>query len=70
MSRAHRKPLDTATGRLLTLYLPGGRHGNNQHTDDSKCTLFAGRFDGHRYAAVVYRAHRMMEVIRGFQKSH
>jgi hypothetical protein len=66
----HRKPLDAAIGRLLAPYRPGGRHGDNQQNDDAKCTHFAGHFDGHRDAAVLYRAHRLMEEVRGFHKSH
>ncbi len=65
-----RKPLDAAIGRLLAKYRPGDRHGDNQHTNDAKCTLFAERFDGHRDALVLYRAHRLMEEVRGFHKSH
>jgi hypothetical protein len=48
----------------------GGRHGNNQQNGDAKCTLFAGHFDGHRNAAVLYRAHCLMEEVCGFHKSH
>jgi hypothetical protein len=62
--------LDAAIGRLLAPYRPGGRQGDNQLNDDATCTHFVGRFDGHRNAAVLYRAHRHMEEIRGFQKSH
>jgi hypothetical protein len=39
-------------------------------TTMQKCTLFAGRFNGHRDAAVLYRTHRLMEEVRGFHKSH
>ena len=66
----HRKPLDAAIGQLLAPYHPGGRHGDNQHNDNAKCTLFSGRFDGHRDAAVLYRAYHLMEEVRGFHKSH
>ena len=52
----HGKPLEAATGRLLAPYRPGGRHGNNQHTDDAKYTLIVGRFDGHCGAAVLSHA--------------
>jgi hypothetical protein len=31
---------------------------------------FAGHFDGRGGAPVLYRAHRPMEVVRGFPKSH
>jgi hypothetical protein len=36
---------------------------------DVTCTHFDGRFDGHRDAAVLYRAHRPMEEVHGFIKS-
>ena len=62
----HWKQLDVAIGGLLGPYSPGGRHGNNQQNNDAKCTLFAGRFDGHCNAAVLYRAHRLMEEAHGF----
>jgi hypothetical protein len=68
--RLHRKSLDTAIWWLLAPYRPGGRQGDNQHNDKATCTPFAGRFDGHRDAAVLYRAHRSIEEVRGFHKSH
>ena len=46
------------------------RQGDNQHNDNGTCTHFAGRFDGHRDAVVLYRTHRPMEEVRGFHKSH
>jgi hypothetical protein len=66
----HQKPLIAAIGQLLALYRLGGRQGNNQHNKNAKCTHFAGRFDGHQDAAVLYRTQRPMEEIRGFHKSH
>ena len=66
----HGKPLDAAIGRLLAPYCPGGRQGDSQLNDYETCTHFAGRFDGHRDAAVLYRADRPMEEVRGFHKSH
>ncbi len=68
--RLHRKPLDAAIWRLLALYRPGGRQGNNQHNDKATCPPFAGRFDGHCDAAVLYRAHYSIEEVCGFHKSH
>jgi len=62
--------MDTAIGQLLTPYCPGGCQGDNQHNDNGTCTHFAGRFDGHRDAAVLYHVHRPMEEVRGFYKSH
>jgi hypothetical protein len=38
--------------------------------NDATYTHFAGHFGGHRNAAVLYRAHRPMEEVRGFHKSH
>jgi len=77
----HRKPLDVVIGRLLAPFHLSSRQGDNQHIDDAKysyfvlmaiamCTHFAGRFDGHHDAAVLYRAHRPVEEVRGFHKSH
>jgi hypothetical protein len=62
----HRKPLDAAIGRLLTPYRPGGCQGDNQLNDYVTCTHFVGHFDGHRDEAVLYRAHRPTEEVRGF----
>ena len=56
-----------ATNRSV---LPRGRQGDNQHNNNGTCTRFAGRSDGHRDAAVLYRAHRPMDEVRGFHKSH
>ena len=66
----HRKPLDAAIGRLLAPYRPGGRQGDNQHSDNATYTHFDGHFDGDRDAAVLYRAHRPMEEVKGFHISH
>ena len=62
----HQKPLDAAIGWLLAPYRPGGRQGDNQHNDYETCTHFAGPFDGHCDAPVLYRAHRPMVVFSGF----
>jgi hypothetical protein len=61
--------LNLAIGRLLAPYRPGGRQGDNQHSDNAKYTHFDGHFDGDRDAAVVYRKHRPMEEVCGFHKS-
>ena len=66
----HRKPLDAAIGRLLAPYRPGGRQGDNQHSDNAKYTHFDGHLDGDRDAAVLYRVHRPMEEVQGFHISH
>jgi hypothetical protein len=51
----HQKPLNAAIGQLLAPYRPGGCQCDNQHNNYAGCTHFAGRFDGHRDAAVIYR---------------
>ena len=66
----HRKPLDAAIGRLLTPYRLGGRQGNSKQYKDVICTHFDGRFNGHRDAVVLYRAHHPMEDVQGFHISH
>ncbi len=65
-----RKPLDAAIGRLIAPYCPSGRQGDSKQYKDVICTHFDGRFDGHRNAVVLYRAHRPMEEVQGFHKSH
>ena len=65
-----RKPLDAAIRRLLAPYHPGSRQGDSKQYKDVICTHFDGRFDGHRDAVVLYRAHRPMEEVQGFHKSH
>jgi hypothetical protein len=66
----HRKPLDAAIGQLLTPYRLGGHQGDRKQNNDVTCTHFDGHFDDHRNAAVLNRAHRPMEEVRGFHKSH
>ena len=39
----HSKPLEAAIGRLLAVYCPGGRQGDNQLNDSETCTQFVGR---------------------------
>ena len=48
------KPLDAAIGQLLAPYCLGGRQGDSKQNNDVICTHFAGRFDGHCDAAVLY----------------
>ena len=58
-------PNKEATGRchwVTTHYI--------QQNDDDKCTHFAVRIDGNCDAAVLYRAHRLMEEVHCFHKSH
>ena len=66
----HRKPLDAAIGRLLAPYRLGGHQGDSQQNNDVIFTHFDGHFGGHRDAVVLYRVHRLMEEIQGFDKSH
>ena len=64
------KPPVATIGRLLTMYCLVGCQGNNQQTYNEKYTYFAGQFDSHRDAPVLYCAHRPMEEVQGFPKSH
>ena len=57
-------------GQLLTPYCLGGRQGDNQQTYDEKYTYFAGHFDGHHDAPVLYRMHCPMEGVQGFPKKN
>jgi len=47
-------------------------HGSGQQRNrrDKKCRRIAGDFDGHGNAAVRREAHRPMEDIQGFTRSH
>jgi hypothetical protein len=63
------KPLDAAIGRLLAPYRPGGRQGDNQHSDNAKYSHFDGHFDGDRDAAVLYPAHCPMDLFVAFIKA-
>ena len=64
--------MDTAIGRLLAPYHPGGRqgHSNSKQNNNVKCVHFGGRFDGRGGTLVLYRMHCPMEEVRGFHKSH
>jgi hypothetical protein len=42
----------------------------NKINEDKKYMSNAGNFEGHVYTAVQCRAHRPMERIRGFMRSH
>jgi hypothetical protein len=44
--------------------------GNNRINDYDKIREIAARFDGHSDAAVQCRAHRPIEHIQGFTRSH
>jgi hypothetical protein len=64
------KPLDAIIRRLITPYCLGSRQVDNQQTFDEKYTYFAGHFDGHRDAQVLYRVHRPMQEVQSFPKSY
>ena len=64
-----RKPREATIGWLRTPYCLGGRQGDNRQTYNEKYTHFAGHFDGHRDAPVLYHAHCPMEEVQGFPKS-
>ncbi len=42
----------------------------NEATMTKKCTLYAGRFDGHGGAPEQYRRHRPMWYVQGYSGSH
>jgi hypothetical protein len=42
----------------------------NKATMTNKCTLSAGRFDGHGGAPEQYRQHRSMWHVQGYSRSH
>ena len=65
-----KKPLNAAIGQLLALYRPGGRQGDSKQNENEKCTNFDGNFDCHRDAAVLYRAHCLIEEVHGFHESN
>ncbi len=63
-------PLDAIVRQLLAPYHPGSPQGDSKQITINKYTLFAGRFDGHRDAAVQYHAHRPVEEVQGLTRSH
>jgi len=63
-------PLNAAIRQKLAPYRPSGHQGDSKQNEDAKCTHFAGHFDGRRNAAVLFCAHRPMEEVCGFHKSH
>jgi hypothetical protein len=60
----------TVDNNNLSLYHLGGRQGDSKQNNNVLCTHFDGQFDGHLDVAVLYRAHRPMEKVQGFHKSH
>ena len=61
------RALDSAISWLLALYCPGGRHGDNKQNNDAECTHFAGHFNGHRSAAILYR---FMALLKATKRQH
>ena len=66
-SRSHWMP---APGDYLLRIAPASARATVKQTTINKYTNKAGRFDGHRDAAVRYRVHRPMEEVQGFTRSH
>jgi hypothetical protein len=59
-----------ASGDYLLYITPAAARATINKTTIKQYTNKAGRFDGHRDAAVRYRAHRLMEEVQGFTRSH
>ena len=59
-----------ATGCRHWATSPGIRQGDSKQKNNVKCTNFGGCFNGCGGAMVLYRAHRPMEKVHGFHKSH
>jgi hypothetical protein len=45
-------------------------YDTNKAMMTNKCTLLAGRFDGHGGALVRYKAHHPMQHVQGYYRSH
>jgi hypothetical protein len=65
-SRSHWMPASSDYSLRIT---PASARTTGKQTTINKYTNKAGRFDGHRDAAVRYRAHHMMEEDQGFTRS-
>ena len=59
----HWKPLDAS----ICL---GGRRGDSKQNNDVLCTPFDDHFNGFCDVVVLYHAHCLIEVVKGFHKSH
>jgi hypothetical protein len=57
-------------GQLLAPYCPSSYQGNRQTNNNQHIHLQSCRFDGHDDAPVYNRAHRSMEEVQGFTRSH
>ena len=58
------------SGDYLLCITPVDARMTLNQTTMNKYTYFVGRFDGHCNATVGYRAHRPMEEVQGFTRSH
>ncbi len=66
-SRSHWMP---ALGNYSPHIAPASARASGKQTTIIKYTNKAGRFDGHRDAAVQYRVHLPMEEVQGFTRRH
>jgi hypothetical protein len=57
-------------GDYLLHIAPVAARATGKQTTNNKCTYFSGRFDSHGDAPVRNRAHRPMEEVKGFARSH
>jgi hypothetical protein len=64
------KSLDAGIGQLLAPYAPAATRATISKTTIKQYTHFAGRFDGHRNAAVQYRTYHPIEMVLGYNGSH
>jgi hypothetical protein len=63
-------PLEAPSGDYLFCIALAATKVTINKTTIKQYTHFAGRFDGHRDAAVQYRTHCMIEEVQGFTRSH
>jgi hypothetical protein len=58
------------SGNYLLHIAPAATRATGKQTTINKYTYKAGHFDGHGNAPVRNRAHRLMEEVQGFTRSH
>jgi hypothetical protein len=58
------------SGNYFLCIAPVAARATANKTTMQNTPLFAGHFDGRDGAPVLYPAHRLMEVVHGFPKSH
>jgi hypothetical protein len=63
-------PWTPPLGNYLLRIAPAATRATGKQTTINKYTYKAGRFDGHGNAPVRNRAHRLMEEIQSFTRSH